>query len=184
MVPRGAHSRPNIFAAAEVEVCVSFVNNNLMVRPYLDGAGRVSLHDPRRLHERFVLGREVTRHWLARRWPTIETAIENGEHKAVELYRRELRHTAHALRLLRQLYPRVPAFAFNVGGSLSRVSRDLERLASEAGFRYIDIGPRMREAARTSPIIQADGAHWNEIGHAIAGRVLAGALARELRSRP
>ena len=155
----------------------SFLNNNLMPRPYLTEGGGVHLHDPRRLHEQLVLGRELTRYWLARHWPTIETAIERGAPEALELYRRELRHTAHALRLVRQVFPHAPAYAFDVSEPTSRMARSLRDLAREAGFAYLDIGRRLREEAETKRFVQADGAHWNETGHAIAGRLLAQALA-------
>lgn len=161
----------------------SYLNNNLMPRPYLDDAGGAGLGDPRRLHERLVLGREVTRRGLAGRWPTIETAIEAGAPEALELYRREVRHTGRALRLLRGVFPDVPAVAFNVGGSESRMARDLARLAREAGFRYVDVGPRLRAEARGREIFQDDGAHWNATGHAIAGDILTEALRAELTAR-
>jgi len=157
----------------------SFSNNNLLPRPYLDDAGGIQIRDPRRIHERLVLGRELTRRFLAGHAPTVESAIEAGEAEALALYHRELPHTARALGLLRQLFPSSRAVAFNVQGSDSRIGRDLERLAREAGFDYIDIGPLFSERARQRVVFQADGAHWNEAGHTIAGLILAEVLAHE-----
>ena len=157
----------------------SFTNNNLLPRPYLDEAGGIQIRDPRRIHEHLVLGRELTRGFLAGHAPTVESAIEAGDPEALMLYHRELAHTALALRLLRRLFPNSHAVAFDAGGSDSRIGRDLERLAREAGFDYIDIGPLFSERARQRAVLQADGAHWNEVGHNIAGLILAEALAHE-----
>jgi hypothetical protein len=154
-----------------------------MPRPYLDGSGAVAIADPRRLHERFAIGRELTRRVLAGRVRTIEVGIEAGEAEAVQLYARELPRTAQALRLLRGAFPDAAALAFNVGGSGSRIGRDLERLARGAGFAYVDLGPRFRDPAGLAEIVQADGAHWNAAGHALAGEILAEALAPELASK-
>jgi lysophospholipase L1-like esterase len=161
----------------------SYVNNNLMPRPYLDGSGAVAIADPRRLHERLVLGRELTRRVLAGRMRTVEGGIEAGDAEAVALYARELPRTAQALRLLRGVFPDAAALAFNVGGSWSRIGRDLERLAREAGFAYADLGSRFGDPGQLAGIVQADGAHWNEAGHALAGRILAEALASLLASK-
>jgi hypothetical protein len=159
------------------------LNNNLMPRPFLDGSGAVSIADPRRLHERLVLGRELTRRVLAGRMRTVERDIEAGDAEAVALYARELSRTAQALRLLRGVFPDAAAVAFNVGGSRSRIGRDLERLARETGFAYTDLGPRFGDPAQLAGIVQADGAHWNEAGHALAGTILAETLAPLLASK-
>lgn len=154
----------------------SYINNNLLPRPYLLDSGAVAIADPRRLHERLVLGRELTRYVFAGRLGTVESAVEAGGPEALALYRGELRHTAEALRLLRRAYANTPAVAFNVGGSSSRIGRDLERLAREAGFAYVDLGPPFGDPAQRSGIVQADGAHWNAAGHALAGQILAETL--------
>lgn len=157
--------------------CRSYVNNNLLPRPYLDDGGAIAVGDPRRLHERLVLGRELSRRVLAGRVPTIEAAIEAGNPEALDLYRGDgLRHTAQALRLLRAVFSDSPAVAFNVGGSGSQIGRDLERLAREAGFTYVDLGPRFADPARRHDIVQPDGEHWNAAGHALAAERLADAL--------
>ena len=161
----------------------SYVNNNLLPRPYLDGSGAVVIGDPRRLHERLVLGRELTRYVLAGRLPTVETGIEAGDPEPSALYDRERPRTGAALRLLRGVIPDAAAVAFNVGGSGSRIGRDLERLAREAGFAYVDLGRRFRDPAELRGIVQADGAHWNAAGHALAGQILADALASVLASK-
>ena len=161
----------------------SYVNNSLMPRPYLDASGAVAVADPRRPHERFVLGRALTRRVLSRRLPTIETGIEAGEAEPLALYAGELPRTAQALRRLRGVFRDAPALAFNVGGSGSRIGRDLARLAREAGFAYVDLGRRFRDPAGLAGIAQPDGTHWNATGHALAGEILAEALAPLLASK-
>jgi hypothetical protein len=162
----------------------SFINNNLLPRPYLEDAGDVTIRDPRRLHEWFTLGRELTRRVLTGRVRPIESAIEAGDPNVLDLYVRELGHTARALRLLREVVPDAAAFAFNAGDSRGRVGRDLERLAREARFAYVAIGPRFGVEARPRDFVQADGVHWNAAGHSIAGDVLAKSLASDLNIVP
>lgn len=146
----------------------SWLNNNLMPRPYLEESGEINVRDPRRWFEHTTLGRQLTRRILSRRLPSIEPRIQAGEAAAVELYRRELGATAQALQALRELFSEVPAYAFNVGGSDSVVARDLARLGAEAGFRVLDLGA----IGLQDRVVLPDGVHWNARGHRIAGERL------------
>lgn len=151
----------------------SWLNNNLLRRPYLLADDRVELADPRRLFEHLALGRELTRRVLFRRMTSIETRIEAGDPMAVALYERELAPTGEALRRLRGLFPESPAVAFDVSGSGSRIAGDLLRLAREAGFRTFDVVDELARRAAGRGIVQLDGEHWNELGHALAGEIVA-----------
>jgi lysophospholipase L1-like esterase len=151
----------------------SWVNNNLVPRPYLESGDQVAVRDPRRLHERFALGRELTRRVLARRTATIENDIERGAPDAIALYRRELGATARALELLRETFPRTRAAVFVAGGGGSRLERDLVRLAGQAGFTPLELEPELSRRAARRNVLRQDGAHWNELGHRLAGEILA-----------
>jgi len=160
----------------------SWINNNLLPRPYLESGGRVAVRDPRRAFERLALGRELTRGILATRLRSIEDGIEAGDERAVELYRRELGATGEALRRLRALFEGVPGFVFDVSGGDGRIGADLLRLASDAGFRRLDVVAELGRRADGREITQADRAHWNELGHQLAGEILGERIAAALAS--
>ena len=154
----------------------SWINNNLMRRPYLDPSGGVVVRDPRRLFERLTLGRELTRRVLATRMTTIEDLIEAGDPSISLLYDQGLAATGKALDRMARLFPDIPAFAFDVSGGKGRIGADLISLARAAGMRTIDVAGPLREQTRGRVVVQSDGAHWNELGHALAGEILASQL--------
>ena len=92
--------------------------------------------------------------------------------------------TGAALTRLVRLFPDIPAFAFNVSGGEGRIGTDLLRLARTAGFGAIDVVGPLREQARGRVFVQRDGAHWNELGHTLAGEILASQLPSALFELP
>jgi hypothetical protein len=83
--------------------------------------------------------------------------------------------------MLREQFGASSAVAFNVTGSRTRIGRDLERLARDAGFTYVDIGTRFTDGAKQGSVFLQDGVHWNEAGHALAGGILVDEIARAIR---
>ncbi|MEW6756308.1 MAG: hypothetical protein AB1505_35855, partial [Candidatus Latescibacterota bacterium] len=57
-------------------------------------------------------------------------------------------------------------------------SRQLARAAERHGFALLDLLPAFREAGRRQVLYYRDS-HWNAAGHALAGQLVARALAEE-----
>jgi hypothetical protein len=159
----------------------SWLNNNMMPRPYLSADGELEWDDPRRLLEHLALGRELSRRGLTERPPTVEALIEGNDPAVDELYATALRSTALSLARLRALFAEVPAYAFNACPVQKRIGGDLERLAAEAGFEILKIHPELDRRGAGSSITLEDGSHWNERGHAIVGELLLEQLGDALR---
>lgn len=158
----------------------SWRNNNLLPRPYRSADGEPVMGDPRRWHEHAVLGRMLTRRWLSRRMGSVEEQIERRVPEALALFERESVATAASLADLRRLFAGTPAFAFAVGGDDSVIAAALRRDAEAAGFGWLSIADEMARRAAGRRFVQADGSHWNELGHALAGEALAETLSRRL----
>jgi hypothetical protein len=164
----------------------SRINNNGAVRPYLID-GRVEYVMPRawpllrrwmsewRLGE-FLLSR-VDR--LMARLPTVEQRIaaEGMEHAG---FRRSMAITSELLGRVKERAGRIPVILFCADGREPFFTAT-KRIAAERGIAFVgEVAEGLRAAeARHVEVRSADGEHWNEEGHRIAGEALSEYLMRQ-----
>jgi hypothetical protein len=169
----------------------SYLNNNGLRRPYLRRDGTIYYANPKPA----AAVREFANHYsrllylILSRWDIIKARFAQGESRklleSVEIsigkvggqhagFQQAIHTTSEIMKRVRQRAGAARVVAF-VSHCSNEFCDALEAIASSAGIEFIPGVAEVVSAAQEQGrvVLADDGAHWNELGHALVAQVIA-----------
>lgn len=161
----------------------SWLNNNLAIRPYLEG-GRIRYRFPSRLGRAASQSRLL--YWFAMDSARVAVGltskgllytVEDDIGPAFAPFQRAIATTEEIFAKLKARVEPIPLLVFAADGPVPYWNQILAR--QHIPFYDGVPGAIVSEERRLGASLRPDGAHWNVRGHAVAGQDLAGWLVRQ-----